>query len=56
MTTLMLALSGALAAIAGLWQAWLRILRPRLVLRYVRRRYGRIAAWLTGVTGLHRRL
>ncbi|MEI2701534.1 MAG: hypothetical protein V9E83_03930 [Baekduia sp.] len=54
MTTVALLASGALAAIAGAWQAWLRLLRPRLVLRYVRRRYGRVAAWLVRTTGLHR--
>lgn len=54
MTTVALLASGTLAAIAGAWQAWLRLLRPRLVLRYVRRRYGGVAAWLVRTTGLHR--
>ncbi len=56
MTTIALIASAALAAIAGAWQAWLRVLRPRLVLRHVRRRYGSLAARVLAITGLHRRL
>lgn len=55
MTTVALMTSGVVAAATAAWQAWLRLLRPRLVLRYVRRRYGRAAAWLVRTTGLHRR-
>lgn len=56
MTTITLIASGALASLAAAWQAWLRVLRPRLVLRHIRRRYGRAAAWVAQSTGLHRRL
>lgn len=45
--------SAALGAAA--WQSWRRLIRPRVVLWYVRRRYGALAARAVRATGLHRR-
>lgn len=54
MTTLVTIASLAAALGAALRQAWLRVLRPRVVLWHVRRRYGAAAAWVVRRLDLHR--
>jgi len=54
-TVLVLISSTALVALAAAWLLWLRVLRPRVVLWHVRRRYGAVAAWFVRTTGLHHR-